>query len=132
LRYTKVIAKPTSLQDSQPVKLTLQAEALKQIENPIFGFGIKNSAGQHLLGTNTKIKHLKVPTLKPGERVSVEWEVPNVFADGQYQIDLAIVEADGLTECDWWEDAVSFTVYKEEKTPYAINPDIKAKVTGDQ
>ena len=50
------------------------------------------------------------------------WSVPNLFSDGLHHVDVAIVDRDGLAMYDYWEEAASFTVIKEEKTPYIVTP----------
>ena len=47
----------------------------------------------------------------------------HVFSDGLHQIEVAITDRQGLTVYDWWQDAASFTVVKEEKTPTESTPD---------
>ena len=39
---------------------------------------------------------------------------------GSLYVDLGITDRQGLTMYDWWEEAASFTVVKEEKTPYIV------------
>jgi hypothetical protein len=36
---------------------------------------------------------------------------------------VAIADRHGLAIYDWWEEATTFTVVKEEKTPYPVTPD---------
>jgi hypothetical protein len=51
------------------------------------------------------------------------WQFPNILQDGQYFVEPAVVGENGET-WDWWEEAKIFTVYKEEKTPYPVDPNI--------
>ena len=55
-----------------------------------------------------------------GKRVRIEWSVPNVFSDGPHHVDLTITDRRAP---DWWEEAATFTVVKDEKTPYLVTPD---------
>ena len=58
-----------------------------------------------------------------GESVHIQWSVPNVFSDGLHYVELAITDRQGLTIYDSWKEAASFTVIKEEKSPYMVTPD---------
>lgn len=122
--FTKIKV-PTTLTSSQPLSIVSTAIAQEDIEEPVFGFMIKNAAGQPLLGTNSKIKRHRTGNFKKGQTVEISWEIPNIFSDGKYYIDPAIVRSDGIQPTDWWEDACSFTVYKEDRTPYVVTPEIK-------
>jgi hypothetical protein len=48
--------------------------------------------------------------------------VPNVFSDGRYTVDIAIVDRSGLTTYDYWKESASFTAVKVEKTPFPVTP----------
>lgn len=50
--------------------------------------------------------------------------MPNFFSDGRYEIDLAIVEEDGITVLDWWENIKSFNIKKEQQSTYLIDPNV--------
>ncbi len=58
-----------------------------------------------------------------GRPLQVQWSIPNVFSDGPHSLELGIVDRQGLTVYDSWQEAASFTVVKEEKTPYVVTPD---------
>jgi ABC-type glutathione transport system ATPase component len=124
IKYSSVAVQPQVVREEKTIKIVAKAKAYKVIENPVFGFVIKNTAGQHIIGTNSKIKHYSLDKVKAGEDLTIEWEVPHVFGDGTYSIDVAVQRTDGTRECDWWEDATTFTVFKEERTPYIITPEV--------
>lgn len=116
-----------------PKDATLQVEmkitAKQDIENLIVGFSIKDSADTRLFGTNTSIKNKKLGVLKKGQSKQLRWTMPNILADGKHFVDVTIEEADGITVCDWWSDAVPFTSVHTEKTAYAITPQINLEIT---
>lgn len=127
LTYTDIqVARKVTNQELVDIKAT--AVAREDIESPIFGFMIRNAAGQPLIGTNSKIKQYPVGNLKKGEKVTICWSIPNVFSDGRYYVDPAIVRSDGIQPTDWWEDAASFTVLKQDRTPYIVTPNITLQV----
>lgn len=115
--------------DDEEIIIQTVAVAAHLVENPIFGFSIKNSSGEQVLGTNSQIRRNDVKNMTPDEQITVTWRIPNVFAEGDHYIDLAIVYADGTATADWWEEAKTFKVVREERTPYVISPHIKLEVT---
>ena len=66
--------------------------------------------------------------MKPGGKKIVTWSFENIFNDGNYFIEPAIVYNNGTDTADCWGEAASFEVLKETRTPYPINPEINIKV----
>jgi len=122
IRYSEV-AVPGLLGDESGLTLGLEAVAEQDVEEPVYSFFIKNSSGAPVLGTNSILKKQATGSLRKGERVRVTWSVPNVFSDGLHHVDLGITDRQGLAVYDHWEEAASFTVVKEEKSPYIVTPD---------
>jgi ABC-2 type transport system ATP-binding protein len=121
-RFTSV--RVADVADGDPeIVIELEAEALRDVSDPVFGFMIANSAGAPVLGTNSNLKRVAVDDLAQGDRVRVRWTVPNVLSDGVHTVVLAITDRQGLAVYDWWNDAASFSVRKDEKTPYIVTPD---------
>ena len=123
MRYAEVAAVPSLLGEEVGLTLELEAVAEQDVDEPVYGFMIKSSSGAPVLGTNSLLKRQPTGSLKKGERVRLTWSVPNVFSDGLHHVDVAITDRHGLAIYDWWEEAASFTVVKEEKTPYIVTPD---------
>jgi len=92
------------------------------INNPIIGIRIRSASGIDVTGTNTKIEKIDTGVFKAGHERMLVWTMPAVLADGEYYIDPAIVDADGITVQDWWDEAVKFMVTKERHLPYSIDP----------
>lgn len=109
------------------INIKLKAKAKEDIEDPNFGFSIRNSSGQVITGTNSHLKKIKLAKIKKNETCLLNWEIPNIFNDGDYTLDLAIVDFDGTT-WDWWDGAEGFAVRKEDKNPYLVNPDVRLEM----
>ena len=122
MRYSRVDV-PALLRDEGSLTIELEAVAEQDVDEPVFGFLIKNSSGASILGTHSLLKRQATGSLRKGERVSVTWSVPNVFSDGLHHVDVGITDRQGLAVYDHWEEAASFTVVKEEKSPYIVTPD---------
>lgn len=129
LEYTSVEVK-SDLLTSNDQKLVIVAEAVahEDSDSPLMGFSVRNSDGTQLLGTNTFIKRAKLGLIKAGQKIRLEWTVPNVFPDGVFKVDVAL-EARGATHVhDWWEKAAEFEVRNDERVYYPINLPIKLRV----
>jgi ABC-2 type transport system ATP-binding protein len=130
ISYTDFKVSPKKTTDSdEEVVINLKATVNKDVENPLFGFLIKNASREHILGTNTQIAGEKIGVLKKGEKIEIEWRVPNIFNDGLHYVDPAITYKAGNQVADWWEEAGSFRVLKENSTPYIISPKINLLIS---
>lgn len=106
------------------IEIETTYKVMKDVENPIFGVLVKNSGGLVITGTNTRFQHMETGMFKMNDKGTVAWRIPNIFNDGKYTIDVAIIHEDTITQYDWWEDASEFTVYREEHTAYVVEPPI--------
>jgi hypothetical protein len=122
IRYSEVTV-PALLGEEGSLTLELEAVAEQDVDEPAYGFLVKNSSGAPVLGTTSTLKRRFPGSVGKGERVRVTWSVPNVFSDGLHHVDLTITDRQGLAIYDWWEEAATFTVVKKEKTPYLVTPD---------
>ena len=116
-------AKLAFIDGKKRITLTAKATAKKDIEAPNFGFLIRSSGGTAVFGTNSHIKKYYVDSMRGGQSITIQWEFDNILNDGTYFAEPAIVY-NGSVTADWWEDASSLEVRKEEQTSYPVNPDI--------
>jgi ABC-2 type transport system ATP-binding protein len=122
---TKVTTdKRTYGDDDKTVVLTTEFVANKDLDNPVVGALVKDAADNHLFGTNTLIKNIRIGKIAKGEHVRLQWTMPNIFADGRHYVDVAVQLSDAITVCDWWSEATNFTVRKAERTAYPITPQV--------
>lgn len=123
--YTDVQVLPRKLtENDKEVVLKLKATANKDVENPVYGFTVKNASHEPILGTNSLIVGKSMRSMKKGESVLIEWRIPNIFNDGLHYVDTAITYKGIVQVADWWEDAGSFRSLTENSTPYMVNPHI--------
>jgi ABC-2 type transport system ATP-binding protein len=94
------------------------------MDSIIPGFSIKNSAGQLVCGTNSIIEQLKLPVITAGQTFTVKWKVANIFNDDTYTIEPAIADGKDQSICQWWDNASSFEVINDKKTPYIVAPPV--------
>jgi hypothetical protein len=93
----------------------------------VIGFSVKNDADTQMFGINTQLLKHPIPKVRAGQKIACVWEIPNILNDGSYFIDVAAHDADGKS-FDWWEEASLFTIFKEEKSPFVVSPDIKVEL----
>lgn len=115
--------------DVSDLVITTLIAAREDIESPVIGFSIKDSADNMLFGTNTRIKKQRLDDMLAGQTVEVIWTVPNIFADGRHYVNVSIEQSDGLTVSDWWVEAASFVVRNDEQTAYPITPPVKVAIS---
>lgn len=128
IKYDKIKIKPDKLTNESPLIIEVSALAKEYVEDVVFGFSIRDASGRILLGTNSLLKELRIRTMKPDERKTIRWSIPNIFNDGEYSVNLAIVRGSSVDTYDWWDDAARFLVVREERTPYPVNPFVKVEL----
>lgn len=91
------------------------------------GITIKDEQGRAVCGTNSKI--LSRPARKiiinnQHQVLTTSWIVPNIFSQGRYTVEPAVLSGTTTDTLQWWDDAKSFRVINEENTPYPVSPRI--------
>lgn len=131
LRWGDEQSKTTSISvktTESTIEIRHKVTASVDIENPIIGMRIRTSAGAEVTGTNTKIEKINVGKIKKGRSVLVTWNIANILSDGDYYIDPAIIDADGITVHDWWDEATKFSIRKDRALPYIVDPGFSVEV----
>lgn len=129
IQYSKIKVEPKVLSDEDSkLTISLKVKANEKLSQLVFGIMIKNAAGEPVLGTNTKIKKQLI-SLNPADNKTIRWTIPNIFADGTHYIEPAIVRNNGSHISDWWQEAATFRVVREEHTPYIVNPPIEVHIS---
>jgi ABC-2 type transport system ATP-binding protein len=122
-QYTKAFMTPENFKNEKTVTMTTKLMARKDVNEAICGFKIKSvNNDKPLFGTNTKIKKNDLKNLRKGDAISLTWNVPNIFNTGSYFVDLSIQSEDYAYVYDWWEEAIIFSVERDEASSYSINP----------
>lgn len=127
----KVTLSKNILKAHEDKVLILRADILaksKTKDRIAVGFLIKNGANASIVGINTHGQHIEIGTMETGEKLTVEWTIPNIFSDGKYLIDVAVTSTDGTINHDWWEEVSKFRSYREEQSPYLITPTIPVSI----
>ncbi len=95
------------------------------------GFTIKDQTGRAIVGTNTHIisqGRNKVDILSK-QKLVVEWTIPNIFSDGTYLVEPAVLSGSVLETLQWWDNALGFEVSNQYNTPHLTSPEINVKIS---
>jgi ABC-type multidrug transport system ATPase subunit len=123
VEFSGASMKPLNFKNDDYTKITTEIAAKKNVNEAICGFKIRSVNDEKpLFGTNTKIKKQDLKNLVKGDKVTLEWDIPNIFNTGSYFVDLAILSEDYTDVYDWWEEALLFSVERNEASSYSINP----------
>lgn len=117
----------TKLITEKEFTLSIDVSYNTDLQDPITGFQIIDAAGQIIMGLNSKISHYPKTDRKKGERAVFEWTLPNVLKSGTYFVSATIHDFGG-EPYDWWVEAMSFVVEREEDTSALVLTDHKFSV----
>jgi ABC-2 type transport system ATP-binding protein len=117
----KIIDITVKVDDTQ-ISISQKIKANADIDSPMLGFRIRDRAGNEVTGTNTRLEKRKIPSLTKGQNIVLKWTIPNVFSDGEYYFDPAILHEDGVGVIDWWDEAAMIRIKKSRHLPYNMDP----------
>jgi ABC-2 type transport system ATP-binding protein len=92
------------------------------ISRPIIGIAVHSPTGLKVVESNTLWQKIKTRSYKPGEKIKVAWSMPDIFTNGDHTVTAAIVSSDASETYDRWDDAIIFTVDRDEVTTAATRP----------
>ncbi len=97
------------VESGTPLSLRVAIRFLRDIEDPVIGFLIRNRHGIHAYGTNTREQQLSFPVIPRGELMEVTFNFDCWLGIDQYSISLAVHSAEGEAY-DWLDAALFFRV----------------------
>jgi ABC-type polysaccharide/polyol phosphate transport system ATPase subunit len=97
------------VESGEPVLLRLRAIFHTEIEDPVFGFLLRNRHGIHLYGTNTELQRMNLGHIRAGEIVEVTFAFNCWLAPDTYSVTVALHSAGGIS-FDWLDGALFFPV----------------------
>lgn len=123
---TVTISNLTAKLDSKKLEVIISLRInVSSVQNPILGFRVVSQDGREITGTNTKIEGVKLGKLEKGSVYVFSFSTPNIFSEGTYSVDPAVLDQDGITVYDWWNGASQFVVHKGRRLPYVVDPGFK-------
>lgn len=129
--FNPLLDKSVYYESDKLINFSYEIKAETSLKGGIIpGFTIKNEKGQPVFGTNTDIllDKKKIEFKKNKKMMTITWTFPNIFNQGSYTIDPAILSAENGETLQWWDEATSFSILNEKSTPYPVAPAIDVKI----
>jgi ABC-type polysaccharide/polyol phosphate transport system ATPase subunit len=117
------------VESGEPVTLRIVARFLRDVEDPVIGFLIRNLHGIHVYGTNTKEQQVEFGVVRRGEMIDVTFSFECWLGIDQYSLSLAVHSGDGEAY-DWLDAALFFKVTNTKLTEGVAN--LNASVTASR
>lgn len=93
----------------ESLALRVRVRFNRDVDDPVIGFLIRNSHGIHAYGTNTKVHHIDLGSVRSGETVEVCFTFHCWLGVDQYTISLAVHSREGQAY-DWLDAALFLKV----------------------
>ncbi len=114
------------------ITVVVNMKANKKVQNQIYGLMIKRKDEEEpVFTTNTKLEHIKVKSVKDGDKISVEYKIDNIFGNGTYSISPAIANENGTLFYDWRERMADFSISGWDDTFISIHPNHQINIKED-
>jgi lipopolysaccharide transport system ATP-binding protein len=114
------------VESGEAVNLRVAARFLRDVEDPVIGFLIRNRHGIHVYGTNTKEQQTEFGTVRQGETIDVTFSFDCWLGSDEFSMSLAVHSRDGEAY-DWLDAALFFKVTNVTLTEGIAN--LNASVT---
>ena len=108
------------VESGDPVTVRLRVAFEKDVEEPVFGFLIRNRHGIHIYGTNTEIQGHSFGEAKRGEVFEITFRFECWLAPDSYSITVASHSLDAIS-FDWVDGALFFQVMSGTKMEGVTN-----------
>ena len=90
------------------------------VEDPVFGFLLRNRHGIHLYGTNTELQQLRIGKVQRGEVIEILFPFGCWLAADSYAVSVAVHSRDAISY-DWLDGVVLFQVISPIPTEGVAN-----------
>lgn len=100
------------VETGQAVRVRVRAVFHQHVDEPVYGFIIRNRHGIHLYGTNTKVQGVRTGRLKRGDTVETTFAFNCWLAPDLYSISVA-VHSPAAVSFDWMDGALFFRVFSD-------------------
>ena len=114
------------VESGQLVHLRVRVIFHEDLEDPVYGFVIRNRYGINLYGTNTKVQGIKPGLIPRGERVETTFTFNCWLAPDLYSISIAVHSPNSVS-FDWMDGALFFRVFSEIPIEGVANLDARAR-----
>ncbi len=107
------VFRPVKLVETgEPVHVRVRAVFHEDIDDPVYGFVIRNRHGIHLYGTNTRVQGLRGGRVKRGDTIETTFSFNCWLAPDLYSVSIA-VHSPAAVSFDWMDGALFFRVFSD-------------------
>lgn len=105
--------RPVSMVESgQLVHLRVRVVFNEDLEDPVYGFILRNRHGINLYGTNTQVQGLRSGLIKRGEQVETTFTFNSWLAPDLYSVSIAVHSPTSVS-FDWMDGVLFFRVFSD-------------------
>jgi lipopolysaccharide transport system ATP-binding protein len=124
------VQRPVKLVETgEPVHLRVRAVFHQEVDDPVYGFIIRNRHGIYLYGTNTRVQGLRGGRVKRGDTFETTFSFNCWLAPDLYSVSVA-VHSPAAVSFDWMDGALFFRVFSDVAIEGVAN--LNATITTQQ
>lgn len=124
------LLRPVKLVETgEPVHVRVRTVFHEDIDDPVYGFVIRNRHGIHLYGTNTRVQGLRGGRVKRGDTIETTFSFNCWLAPDLYSVSIA-VHSPAAVSFDWMDGALFFRVFSDVPIEGVAN--LNATITTQQ
>ena len=117
------------VETGEPVHIRVRAVFHEDVDDPVYGFVIRNRHGIHLYGTNTRVQGLRGGHVKRGDTIETTFSFNCWLAPDLYSVSIA-VHSPAAVSFDWMDGALFFRVFSDVAIEGVAN--LNATITTQQ
>ena len=101
----------SNFETGRPLTVRCRLTAHRAVDDWMVGFAVHRADGVILAGTNTKIEQARLPSLEPGQELTVEYRIPFLgLLTGTYRLSLAVEATQHAVTFDHIDQGFTFRV----------------------
>jgi lipopolysaccharide transport system ATP-binding protein len=116
----KADRKITIVETGESVTIRILVRFNADVEDPVFGFLLRNRHGIHLYGTNTELQQLRIGQVQRGEVIEILFPFCCWLAADSYAVSVAVHSRDAISY-DWLDGVLLFQVISPIPTEGVAN-----------
>ncbi len=111
------------------IEVNVKAQVHKSVDRIIYGLHVLGQDMTEITAMNNRmIQEPDIEKVAPGDIISFQWRMLNIFNDGKYTITLTLID-DVSTTLDWIIGAAGFTVRRIDRSTTPVLPPIKLQTS---
>ena len=99
----------TLVETGEAVTIRMYVRFSTDVDDPVFGFLLRNRHGIHLFGTNTDLQQMRLGSVRRGEVIEVSFLFNCWLAPDSYSVTVAVHSRNAISY-DWLDGVLLFQV----------------------